>query len=181
MKVVGSRLRYHVNLTTGLSAVFGVVQGAVDAILLDRIFGDLQSGLRFLRLLLNAASVHAVETENYYRPERGPAKRIVRWSPPPSSWAKGASNVNSAQSRPLTGKFSIWSWRMTAAAGAVLRSAGSFEAFTSTRSETLPSARRTSSVCVSPTSNSTSSMSFVVNPSRETSTVYRPTAIPGKR
>src|SRR5580704_8958227 len=41
-------------------AVFGVIKGAIDSILLDRVLRDLQARLRFLSLLLNASGIHAI-------------------------------------------------------------------------------------------------------------------------
>ena len=61
MPIIGPRLRDHVDLTTGLRAILRIVQGTVDAILFDGVLRDLQTGLRFLRLLLNAAGVNTIE------------------------------------------------------------------------------------------------------------------------
>ena len=61
MEVVRAGLGDHVDLAARLSAVFGVIQSAADAVFLDGILRDLQTGLRFLSLLLNASGVDAVE------------------------------------------------------------------------------------------------------------------------
>ena len=78
MKIIRSRLGDHVDLAAGLGAVFRVVQGAVDAIFLDGVLRNLQAGLRFLRLLLNAAGIDAVELEKLLSSRARPAKRMVR-------------------------------------------------------------------------------------------------------
>ena len=60
MPVVGAVLGLDVDLAAGLRAIFRIVQRAVDAILLNGVLRNLQAGLRFLSLLLNAAGVDAV-------------------------------------------------------------------------------------------------------------------------
>src|SRR4029077_13927050 len=61
--VVGPGLGNDIDLSARLGAVLCVVQPAVDAILFDRILRNLQTGLRFLRLLLNTARIHTIEGE----------------------------------------------------------------------------------------------------------------------
>src|SRR5580693_5263126 len=61
VKIIRTGFCYHVNLPASLRAILGVVEGAIDAILCDRIFGNLQSRLRLLRLFLNSSGVHAIE------------------------------------------------------------------------------------------------------------------------
>src|SRR5262249_12712352 len=61
--VIGTVLGLDINLSAGLRAVFHVVQGTADLIFLDRILRNLQAGLGFLGLLLNAAGVDAIERE----------------------------------------------------------------------------------------------------------------------
>jgi len=58
--LIRTGLRDHVHLAAGLSSVLDVIKGAIYAILLDCVLRDLQPGLRLLRLLLDAAGVHAV-------------------------------------------------------------------------------------------------------------------------
>ncbi len=57
---VGAVLGFDVDLAARLGTVFRIVQRAVDAILLDSVLRNLQAGLRFLGLLLNAAGIDAV-------------------------------------------------------------------------------------------------------------------------
>src|SRR5579862_49560 len=59
--VVGAALGFDINLAACLRAILDIVDGAVHAIFLNRILGDLQASLRFLGLLLNAAGVYAVD------------------------------------------------------------------------------------------------------------------------
>src|SRR5208337_561250 len=54
-------LGFGIDLAPGLGTVFDVVQGAVDTVFFDRILRDLQAGLRFLSLLLDAAGIDAVD------------------------------------------------------------------------------------------------------------------------
>ena len=61
--VIGSGLCDHIDLAARLGSILGVIQGAADAIFFDRVLGDLQPGLRFLGLLLNAASIDAINLE----------------------------------------------------------------------------------------------------------------------
>ena len=61
VKIIGTRFGDDVNLSAGLRAVFRVVQSAVDAVLLDCILRNLQTGLRLLGLLLNTAGIDAVK------------------------------------------------------------------------------------------------------------------------
>src|ERR1700733_4262490 len=60
MPLVGAVLGFDIDLPARLRAVFGVIKGAIDAILLDRVLRDLQARLRFLSLLLNASGIHAI-------------------------------------------------------------------------------------------------------------------------
>ena len=61
MPFVGAVLGFDIDLTARLRAVFGVIKGAIDSIFLDRVLRDLQARLRFLRLLLNASGIHAID------------------------------------------------------------------------------------------------------------------------
>src|SRR5580700_10583479 len=61
MELIRPRFRDHVNLAAGLGAIFCIVQGAADPILLDRIRGYLQAGLGFLGLFLDSAGVNAIK------------------------------------------------------------------------------------------------------------------------
>ncbi len=61
--VIRARLGFYVDLAARLCAVFRVVQSAVDAIFLDCVLGNLQTRLRLLGLLLNAASIDTVNLE----------------------------------------------------------------------------------------------------------------------
>ena len=60
MKIIRARFSDYVYLAARLSAVFRIVQSAVDAIFLNCVLGNLQTSLRLLRLLLNTAGVDAV-------------------------------------------------------------------------------------------------------------------------
>src|SRR5579863_492925 len=63
VEVICPRLGDDIDLPTGLGAIFSVIECAIDAIFGDGILGDLQPNLRFLCLLLDAASVNAIEIE----------------------------------------------------------------------------------------------------------------------
>ncbi len=61
VEVIRPRLGDDIDLPTGLSAIFSIIECAIDAVLGDGILGDLQPNLRFLSLLLDAAGIYSVE------------------------------------------------------------------------------------------------------------------------
>lgn len=61
MEIIRARLGDHVNLAARLRPVFGIIQSAVDAVFADCVLRDMQTGLRFLGLLLNASGIDAVK------------------------------------------------------------------------------------------------------------------------
>src|SRR5580704_4929136 len=63
MQSIGAGLGFDVDLATRLGTVFRIVKRAADAILRNRVLRNLQPGLGFLSLLLNAAGINTVNLE----------------------------------------------------------------------------------------------------------------------